>query len=167
MGNAITVKIEASKANSALTRKEKTANREAVKELAAKHMEAAIKKLSEIVADKNSPASAKVAAATQLLDRVAGKPKLIDEKQSEQSQLERMSSPELLTFICSTLVCLSLEARATIAEALLYAQRGIPLPDRFVDPDYDEDAASKAEAEAAKPEGLPPLERKPRKEPRR
>src|SRR5208337_2511817 len=48
MGNAITAKIEASKVNSALTRKEKTVNREAVKELAAKHMEAAIKKLSEI-----------------------------------------------------------------------------------------------------------------------
>ena len=67
MGNAITAKIEASKVNSALTRKEKTVNREAVKELAAKHMEAAIKKLSEIVADKNAPASAKVAAATQFL----------------------------------------------------------------------------------------------------
>ena len=76
MGTDVAERIAKHKASKspALTRKEKQANREAVKELAAKHMEAAIKKLGEIVADENAPASAKVAAATQLLDRVAGKP---------------------------------------------------------------------------------------------
>lgn len=52
MGKEIAAKIEANKGKAALTRKDKQANREAVKKLAALHMEAAIKKLSEIVADK-------------------------------------------------------------------------------------------------------------------
>src|SRR5208337_5199936 len=161
MGNAITVKIEASKVNSALTRKEKTANREAVKELAAKHMEAAIKKLSEIVADKNAPASAKVAAATQLLDRVAGKPKLIDERETEKSQLERMSATEVLQHICDIIPRLSTQARAAMAQSVLAAERGVTLDVRdMVDEDF-------SEAEQPAPAGLPPLERKPKKEPRR
>jgi len=163
MGNAITVKIEASKVNSALTRKEKTANREAVKELAAKHMEAAIKKLSEIVADKNAPASAKVAAATQLLDRVAGKPKLIDERETDKSQLEKMSDMETLQYICDIIPGLSTQARAAMAQSLLAAERGITIDVRDA---LDEDFTD-AEAES-EPAGLPALEpRKPKKEPRR
>ena len=72
MGNEIAKRIEASQAKSALTPKERAANERQSKSLAAKHMESAIKKLSEIVADKNAPASAKVAAATQLLDQRCG-----------------------------------------------------------------------------------------------
>ena len=95
-GTDIAKRIEASKA---LTPKERRANREAVKDLAAVHMMAAVKKLSEIVADKNAPASAKVAAATQLLDRVAGKPKQpLDEKESDQ--LERLNDMQVLQYIC-------------------------------------------------------------------
>ena len=92
MGNAIAERIQASKAKAALTPKERRANRETVKQLAAVHMESAIKKLSEIIADKTSPASAKVAASVQLLDRVAGRPKLIDERESEKDLLDKMSS---------------------------------------------------------------------------
>jgi hypothetical protein len=125
-------KIEASKAKSALTRKEKQANREAVKELASKHMEAAIKKLGDIIADRHAPASAKVAAATQLLDRVAGKPKLVDEKNAEH-EFDRMSEAQLLSSICSSIAAMSQEARGTIAEALLCAQRGIAFDERMVD----------------------------------
>ena len=151
MANAIAKKIEA-----ALTPKERLANREAVKELAAKHMESAIKKLSEIVTDKNAPASAKVAAATQLLDRVAGKPKLVDEKQTEQSQLERMSVPELLQYICDIIPSLSAQARMVIAQSVLAAERGVSLDVRdMVDESFTE----------AESTGLPPL--KPKKEPRR
>jgi hypothetical protein len=143
-------------ATSALTRKEKKANREAVKELAGKHMEAAIKKLSEIISDRNAPASAKVAAATQLLDRVAGKPKLVDEKQSEQSQLEKMTAPELAQYITEQISGLTLPVRALIAES---ADKGLAF-----------DAADLADLdklELPAPAELPPLERKPRKEPRR
>ena len=140
MANEISTKI----AKSALTRREKSANREAVKELAAKHMEAAIRKLGDIVADKNAPASAKVAAATQLLDRVAGKPKLVDEKSTEH-EFDRMSEAQLLSSICSSIAVMSQEARGTIAEALLCAQRGIVFDERMVDPDYDEARALAAE----------------------
>jgi hypothetical protein len=117
MATDIEQRIDASKANGALTRREKAANREAVKELAARHMEAAIKKLGDIIADKSAPASAKVAAATQLLDRVAGKPKLVDEKQSEQSQLEKMSSAELVQYITEQVSGLPTPVRALIAES--------------------------------------------------
>ena len=160
-GTEIAARIEASKAKSALTRREKAANREAIKELAAKHSEAAIKKLSEIVSDRNSPASAKVAAATQLLDRVAGKPKLVDEKNSAEDEIIRMSEPQLLAMLCSNIASLSQEARGTIAEALLCAQRGIAFDERMIDPNFDESRALAAE--------LPPLERtpKPKREPRR
>ena len=161
MGNAIAAKIEASKSKAALTRKDKAANREAVKQLAALHMEAAIKKLSEIVADRNAPASAKVAAATQLLDRVAGKPRLIDERETEQSQLEKMSATELLQHICDIIPSLSTQARAAIAQSVLAAERGITLDVRdIVDEDF---------SEAEQPQGLPPLtsEPKKKKEPRR
>ena len=124
MGNEIAEKIAK---HQALTPKERRSNREAIKELAAKHMESAIRKLSEIVADKNSPASAKVAAATQLLDRVAGKPKLIDERETEQSQLERMGEAELLAYICEGISKLSTQARAAIAETIIATERGIHL----------------------------------------
>ena len=148
----------------ALSRKDKQANREAVKELAAKHMEAAIKKLSDIIADRKSPASAKVAAATQLLDRVAGKPKLVDEKNTTESELHRMSEPQLLAMLCENISSLSQEAQGVIAEALLCGQRGIPFNERRIDPDFDE-----ARALAAERLELPPLEKPKRekKEPRR
>jgi len=158
-GHSMTTEIATvSKARPALTRREKAANREAIKELAAKHSEAAIKKLSEIVSDRNSPASAKVAAATQLLDRVAGKPKLIDEKQTEQSQLDKMSSVELLQYTCDNLSKLSADARAVVAQSLIAAERGISLDVRDV---IDEGFEAPAE--------LPPLERTPKskREPRR
>ena len=161
MANEISIseKIAQHKAKlPSLSRKEKAANREAIKELAAKHSEAAIKKLSEIVSDRNSPASAKVAAATQLLDRVAGKPKLVDEKQTEQSQLDKMSSVELLQYTCDNLSKLSADARTVVAQSLIAAERGISLDVRDV---IDEGFEAPAE--------LPPLERtpKPKREPRR
>ena len=150
----------------ALSRKEKTANRDAVKQLASVHMEKAISKLSEIISDRNAPASAKVAASTQLLDRVAGKPKLVDEKNTAESEMDRMSEAQLLSTICDTIAGLSQGARNTIAETLLYAQRGISLPDRFVDPSFSETAALKAEAEEERAvSGLPPLH-EPKKEKR-
>ncbi len=159
MGKEIAAKIEANKGRAALSRKEQQTNREVVKELAAKHMEAAITKLSEIVTDKNAPASAKVAAATQLLDRVAGKPKLIDERQTEHSALERMSVAEVLQYICDIIPSLSAQARAAIAQSVLAAERGVTIDVRdIVDEDF-------SEAEQSAPAGLPPL--KPRKEPRR
>ena len=158
MGNEIAEKIAK---HHALTPKERRANRDAVKELAAKHIESAIKKLSEIVSDKNSPSSAKVAAATQLLDRVAGKPKLVDDKQSEQSQLEKMSMTEVLQHICDIIPSLSAQARAAIAQSVLAAERGVTIDVRDI---VDEDLS---EAEQPAPAGLPLLERKPKKEPRR
>ena len=139
----------AAKAN-ALTRKDKKANREAVKELAAKHMEAAIKKLGEIISDRNSPASAKVAAATQLLDRVAGKPKLVDEKQNEQSQLEKMSAPELVQYITEQMSGLPTPVRAIIVES---ADKGLAI-----------DAMDLTEIDQpAPPKGLPPLGSRPKR----
>ena len=74
MGREIAAKIEANKGKFALTREEKAAGREEVKRLASVHAAAAIKKLGDLISDKTVPASAKVAAASQLLDRVAGKP---------------------------------------------------------------------------------------------
>ena len=85
--NALSEKIKAHQAKVKLSPKEKAANREEVKRLAAAHMERAIEQLGKLIGDKNTPASAKVAAATQLLDRVAGKPRLVDERETEQSQL--------------------------------------------------------------------------------
>ena len=162
MATDVAKRIEASKA---LTPKERRANREAVKELASKHMEKAISKLSEIISDKNAPASAKVAASTQLLDRVAGKPKLVDEKNTAESEMDRMSEAQLLSMICSTIAGLSQESQAIIAEAMLCAQRGIGFDPRTIDPNFSESEALKAENE---PAGLPPLEpTRPRKEPRR
>ena len=159
MATEIAQRIEASKSKAALMRREKASNREAVKQLAARHMEAAIKKLGDIISDKNAPASAKVAAASQLLDRVAGKPKFQDERETEQSQLERLSGAELLQFICDNISKLPTQARAAIAQSLLAAEKGFSTDVRdIVGGDFD------AESE---PEGLPPLERKPKKEPRR
>ena len=156
MATEIAQRIEASKSKAALTRREKAANREAVKELAAKHMEAAIKKLGDIVADKNAPASAKVAAATQLLDRVAGKPKFQDDRETEQGQLEKMSTAELVRFICDQISHCPSQARAAIAEALLAAEQGLTVDVR--DMDFNESEL----------EVLPPLEpKRPKKEPRR
>jgi hypothetical protein len=168
MRTDIANKIEASKAKAAPTRKEKQANREAVKQLAALHMEAAIKKLGDIISDKNAPASARVAAATQLLDRVAGKPKLIDERETEKSQLERMSDTDTLQYICDHVSGLSAQARSAIAQSLLAAERGLTAVDvrDIVDPDFNEVATWKAVNEPPPPAELPPLERK-RKEPRR
>jgi hypothetical protein len=153
----VTTDIAKKVATAPLSRKEKKANREAVKELAAKHMEAAIKKLGEIISDRNAPASAKVAAATQLLDRVAGKPKLVDEKQSEQSALEKMSAPELVEYITQQMSGLPLPVRAVIAES---AETALAF-----------DAADLVEIDKLEPvaDALPPLERapKPKREPRR
>src|SRR5271157_2090891 len=159
MATEIAKRIEASKAKAALTPKERRANREAVKELAAKHMESSIKKLSEIVADKNAPASAKVAAASQLLDRVAGKPKFQDERETEQSQLERMGESELIAFICEGVSQLSTESRAAIAETIIATERGIHLDYKLM---AEEAVKAEAEAESVSA-GLPPLG-KPKKE---
>ena len=111
---------------------------------------------------KNAPASAKVAAATQLLDRVAGKPRLIDERETEQSQLERMSEGEVLAYICENISGLSTQARAVIAEALIATERGVRL-------DYKQMVNEALEAENEPlPESLPPLEpKRAKKEPRR
>ena len=148
-----------------LTRKDKQAGKEEVKRLASLHAAAAIKKLGDIIADRNAPASSKVAAATQLLDRVAGKPAKEDPEASHEREMDKMSEAQLLGMICSTIAGLSQESRNTIAETLLYAQRRISLPDRFVDSDFSETAALRAEEEAS---GLPPLrEPKQKREPRR
>ena len=146
----------------ALTRKDKQAGKEEVKRLASLHAAAAIKKLGDIIADRNAPASSKVAAATQLLDRVAGKPVKEDPEASHEREMDKMSEAQLLGMICSTIAGLSQESRNTIAETLLYTQRGIALPDRFVDPEFSETAALRAEEEEER--GLPPLE--PKKEKR-
>ena len=127
-------------------------------------MEAAVKKLSEVINDRNAPASAKVAAASHLLDRVAGKPKFQDEHETEQSQFERMSAGQLISSICSNLWGLSSEARGVIAEALLSAERGIRIDTDQLGRDFDQEAASTP----APTQGLPALESKrPKKEPRR
>ena len=153
MATDIGQRIATSKAKSALTRKEKAANREAVKELASRHMEAAIKKLGDIINDRNAPASAKVAAATQLLDRVAGKPKLVDEKQTEESRLDKMSSAELVQYISEQMSGLPLPVRAVIAES---ADQAIAF-----------DAGDLVDLDKLdQPATLPPLV-KPKREPRR
>ena len=151
------------------SRKEKAANKEAVKQLAAVHMEKAISKLGEIMSAKDSPANAKVAAANSLIDRIAGKPRFQDQQEAEKDQFDRMSESQLLEMICSTIAGLSQESRNTIAETLLYSQRGLALPDSFVDPDFSETAALRAEEEEERAStGLPPLTpAKPRREPRR
>jgi len=164
MGREIAAKIEANKGKFALTREEKAAGREEVKRLASVHAAAAIKKLGDLISDKTVPASAKVAAASQLLDRVAGKPVKEDPETNPEREIDRMSQAQVLSWICTQIAGLSLEARGAIAEALLCAQRGIAFDPRTIDPDFSESAASRAEDESA---GLPPLERKPKKEPRR
>ena len=72
--------------------------------------------------------------------------------------MDRMSEAQLLSMICTQIAGMSQEARNAIAETLLYSQRGLKLSDRFVDPDFSETAALKAEAEEERDlSGLPPL----------
>ena len=142
----------------ALSRKDKQANREAVKQLAAVHMEAAIKELSRIISDKNTPASARVAASTRLLDRVAGRPVKEHSEANPEREFDRMSEAQLLLMICSSIAGLSQEARSTIAEALLAAGRHCSRLRQDFDPDFSESEALRAEAEAEQPQGLPPRE---------
>ena len=97
MGNEIAKKIAQSKQKlPGLSRKDNQAGREEVKRLASVHAAAAIKKLGDLISDKTVPASAKVAAASQLLDRVAGKPVKDDPQETEKSRLERMDDADVL-----------------------------------------------------------------------
>ena len=150
-----------------LSKKEKLKYKEELKDLAAEHVPTVVETLAKIVTAKDVPASAKVAAGSAILDRFAGRPVKDDERQTEQSQFERMGEVELLAFICETVSRLSTESRAAIAETIIASERGIHLDYRRM-----AEEAVKAEAEAlraeSEPAGLPPLEpKRPKKEPRR
>jgi hypothetical protein len=151
-----------------LTRKEKASTREHIKALASAHAEKAITKLSEILADRNSPASSKVAAASALLDRTCGKPKFQDEKETEATQLEKMSAPELVEYITQQVSGLPLPVRAVIAEsaesALAFDAADLVEIDNQPAP-----TAADASPTLRSVDALPPLERapKPKREPRR
>ena len=68
-----------------------------------------------------------------------------------------MSAVELLQFVCDTVAALPAELRATIAQAILAAEKGITVDVRDLDFDVENE-----------PEGLPPREpKRPKKEPRR
>ena len=137
-----------------LTRKQKLEHREELKRLAAEHVPTVVKKLADIVKDRKAPASAQIAAGAQLLDRFAGKPKLTDDKATQEGQLDRISRAELLTLICESLAGLSMQSRATIAEALVAASSGVTLDySAIVDPDFSKSA----------PSHLPPKVLKPKK----
>lgn len=146
------------------SRKEKLRYKEELKALAAEHVPTVVETLAKIVTAKDVPASAKVAAGSAILDRFAGRPVKDDERQTEQSQLERMGEGDLLAYICETISGLSQPARAVIAETIIATERGISLDYRRMVND-----ALEAEAEAEQPQGLPPLttEPKKKKEPRR
>ncbi len=66
-----------------------------VKALAKTHTADAVKTLWEIAQDKDVPASARVAAASALLDRGHGKPAAVDEQEGELKR-KRLSLEELL-----------------------------------------------------------------------
>ena len=174
MGTEISIseKIAKHKAKPpALSKKEKLQYKEQLKALAAEHVPDVVKTLAGIVkGGRDVPASAKVAAGSAILDRFAGKAKQpIDEKDSDR-EMDRMSEAQLIAFLCGQIAGMSQELRSLIAETLLYAQRGIALPDRFVDPDFSETAALRAEEEEEQsaPAGMPPLgTKRPKKEPRR
>ena len=116
MGTDISTRTEYKPKN--LTRKEKASTRDHIKALASAHAEKAITKLSEILADKRSPANAKIAAASALLDRTCGKPKFQDEKETETTQLDKMTVPELVEYISQQFSGVPAHVRAIIMESL-------------------------------------------------
>ena len=161
MANEIAERIEASKAKPvSLTRKQKLAARDELKRLTEQHAPEVIKTLASLVKDRKTPASSRVAAGSALLDRYAGKP-LKDEDRPAESQFERMSEGQLLGVICDSLWGLSSEARALIAQTLIAAEQGVRIDTDLMGRDFDAEAAEQAKAQ------LPPLEKRPRKEPRR
>jgi len=148
MGNEIAEKI--AKSALTLTRKEKAANRETVRKRAGLLEEQAFIELGKLLNDRKTPGNVKASAINTVLDRIAGKPKLVDEKQTEQSTLEKMSAPELLEYITQQIGGLPLSSRAVIVESL---DRGVAF-----------DAADIAEVIE---EPALAQEPKPRREPRR
>jgi len=139
----------------ALTRKEKRANKDTVQKKASAHEDKAIAALAGLLGDRKAPATAKARAADILLDRIAGKAaKPEDEKQSEQSQLEKMSAPELVQYITEQMSGLPAPVRAILAQS---ADTGLAL--------HAADLVEKIEkVEPAAPQGLPPLANDPRRQ---
>ena len=158
MGTDIAKKIAEYKPK--LTKKERQANRESVQRRAGELEEKAFQELGKLLSDKNTPASTKKGAIDTVFDRIAGRPKLVDEKQTEQSQLEKMSFAELVEYITQQMSGLPLPVRAVLGESIA---EGI----EFDAADLADLAAEVEMKQPAPAEGLPPLERKPRKEPRR
>ena len=101
-----------------LSRKEKDANKETVRKIASLHLDKADAELAKLLSDRRTPASTKMKAIEHVFDRIAGKPKLVDEKQTEQTALEKMSAPELMEYITQQFSGLPLSARAIMVESL-------------------------------------------------
>jgi hypothetical protein len=116
MANEIAERI--AKSALTLTRKEKAANRETVRKRAGLLEEKAFVELGKLLSDRKTPANAKTQAINTVLDRIAGKPKLVDEKQGEQTALEKMSAPELVEYITQQFSGLPLSVRAVMGESL-------------------------------------------------
>ena len=127
---------------SVLTRKQKAAGRDELRRLTEAHAPEVIKTLAAIVKDKKAPANAKVQAGQAILDRYAGKPKFQDEKETEASQLEKMTDIELVQYICDIVPSFSTQARAAIAQSLIGAERGFTVDARdMLDEGFNDDAA--------------------------
>jgi len=142
--------------------RETTANKDTVQKLAGQHQVETVAGLRKIANDPRAPATARVSAYKELLDRTAGKAAKndADDKRPEDAY-SRMSEGQLVAEICNSLWHLSPEVRAAIAETLLMAERGFKIDAEQMGRDFDQEAAEQAKAQ------LPPLEKRPRKEPRR
>ncbi len=137
-----------------LTRAEKLANKESVRRRASELEEKAFIELGKLLSDRKTPGNVKKGAIDTILDRIAGKPKLVDEKQTEQSALEKMNSAELMQYITEQMSGMPLSTRAIMVESL---DKGLAF-----------DAADIMDV-IEEPKGLPPLGStpKPKREPRR
>jgi hypothetical protein len=93
-------------------------SKESIRAKASRHEDKAVATLARLLDGDKVPATAQAVAARELLDRIGGRPKLVDEKQSEQSQLEKMSAPELIEYISQQFSGLPMSVRAVLGESI-------------------------------------------------
>ena len=116
MANEIGKKIAKWKPKS--PRKETIANKDTVQKLAGQHQVETVAGLRKIANDPNAPATARVSAYKELLDRTAGKASKSDDEGRPEHELDKMSVPELVEYINQQFSGWSMSARAALSESI-------------------------------------------------
>jgi hypothetical protein len=148
---SISEKIKAHRKLPGLSKKERLKYKEELKALAAEHVPEAVKTLANLARSHKTPASARVASCSAILDRFAGRPAKPEDKLSPEHELDKLSASELVQVICDQIAHFPVQVRATIAQALIAADNGHGIEvDDFLEEDFSE-ANSVAPAPQEKP----------------